>query len=602
MNKFTFHVLGIPHTSTNPNFFHCAYTAKAYKFCQMMGSRGHRVFHYGREDSTPPDCQHVPVLSIDDWNQTYGRHDHTQNFFTFDTGDHAYQTFYHNAIREVGARKRAGDFILPFWGAGGRPVCDAHPDLITVEPGIGYAAGHWANFKIFESYAIMHAYYGLNSVGTCMQNFYDVVIPNYFDPDDFEFSKEKDDYFLFLGRVYEGKGIHIAIQVTKEIGTKLVVAGQNNLAACGYPEIPDHVECVGYADVAKRKALMSRARGAFVASLYNEPFGGVQIECLFSGTPTITTDWGAFAENNLHGITGYRCRTFEEFCWAARNIHLINPQDCRDWAVRNFSLEKVGDMYEEYFQAVSNVHGRAGWYEPNPQRTNLDYKIKHYPGREDKINYQQLRDEESPFADRLAQWINQTLQPKRVLDLGCGPGMYTHALANLGINAQGLDIDQRVDGVVQVIRGDLLCLDGQQQADLVMCLEVAEHIDPQYSDKIVDSVVKTIQPGGRLIWTAAQPGQGGVGHINNRKKEYWLKKFLDRGLIWNLDQQTNLVDYCRMGYHMGWFVNNVLVMYKPRDTPLITDSAEIHDTAKAPTMTGPRLWYLPEVTDAGAAK
>ena len=155
----------------------------------------------------------------------------------------------------------------------------------------------------------------------------------------------------------------------------LKIAGQNP----DNTKFPPHVEFVGYADVEKRRELMSKAKASFVCSMYVEPFGGVQVENLFSGTPTITTDWGSFTENNIHGVTGYRCRTFEEFCWAAKNVDKIKPQDCRDWAM-NFSLDKVAKMYEEYFQAVLNIHGKQGWYEPNPDRTDLNYDRKLYPG------------------------------------------------------------------------------------------------------------------------------------------------------------------------------------------------------------------------------
>jgi glycosyltransferase involved in cell wall biosynthesis len=370
-DKFTFHVLGLPHTVSSKEFNACAYTQKVVKFGKMMTERGHTVIHYGHEDSDLICTEHVPVITNANWKITYGDHDWRKKFFKFDTKDYAYQTFYLNAIREVGKRKQPNDFILPFWGSGVRPICDAHPDLITVEPGIGYAGGHWARWKVWESYAIYHAYCGLKNVGNCNQDWYDVVIPNYFDVEDFHYKVDKEDYFLYLGRVYSGKGVDVAIQATQKAGVKLVIAGQKEE---GY-KLPDHVEYVGYADVPTRKKLMSNAKASFLPSMYVEPFGGVQIENLLSGTPTITTDWGSFAENNLHGVTGYRCRTMGDFVDAVKNIDQIMPWDCKRFGM-NFSLKKVAPMYEKYFSDVMDVYTGEGWYS---EGNGINAMKRYYP-------------------------------------------------------------------------------------------------------------------------------------------------------------------------------------------------------------------------------
>jgi hypothetical protein len=105
------------------------------------------------------------------------------------------------------------------WGLGVKPVLDKIPELyekaIVVEPGIGYhnESGLGPDvYKVYESYNWMSYNYGRlchppegANEGYVPRN-YDCVIPNYWDPEDFIFSKEKDDYFLFFGRVIGRKG------------------------------------------------------------------------------------------------------------------------------------------------------------------------------------------------------------------------------------------------------------------------------------------------------------------------------------------------------------------------------------------------------------
>ena len=96
------------------------------------------------------------------------------------------------------------------------------------------------------------------------------------------------------------------------------------------------------------------------------------------GCPTIVTDWGVFAETIVHGKTGWRCRTWDQFKWAAKNVDKIDPYVCHAWAAENYSLERVGNMYEEYFQGLLDLNRKDGWHTDHPERTQLDWlKMNH---------------------------------------------------------------------------------------------------------------------------------------------------------------------------------------------------------------------------------
>jgi len=275
------------------------------------------------------------------------------------------------------------------WGLGVKPVLDKIPELyekaIVVEPGIGYhnESGLGPDvYKVYESYNWMSYNYGIlchpfegANEGYVPRN-YDCVIPNYWDPNDFIFSEKKDDYFLFFGRVIGRKGIHIATEVCEKAGVKLVVAGQGNEK---YHNLQDNqnIEYIGFVDNQKRAELMSRAKAVFVPTQYFEPFGGVAVEAQMCGTPVISSDFGVFNETVLHGITGYRCRTLDQYVWAINNVHKLDPHAIRNWAIDNFSTERVSEMYEEYFQTLYEIW-QDGWYAERPS-VNGEWLTKIYP-------------------------------------------------------------------------------------------------------------------------------------------------------------------------------------------------------------------------------
>ena len=176
----------------------------------------------------------------------------------------------------------------------------------------------------------------------------------------------------------------------------------------------------------------------------------------------------------------------------------------------------------------------------------------------EQINYQHIAIEEKPFADRLALYIKHIIRPNMVLDIGCGPGHFVESMIDVGINSIGIDIDERVVGKPYLFRQDVLST--KFVADTCICLEVLEHIPEDDADEVIDQICTMFYD--TLIFTAAQPGQGGVGHINCQPKEYWIEKFVRNGVKRNTLHEDMLKLYCVQGRYMGWFYNNLLVFNK----------------------------------------
>jgi glycosyltransferase involved in cell wall biosynthesis len=105
---------------------------------------------------------------------------------------------------------------------------------------------------------------------------------------------------------------------------------------------------------------MAHAKALFLPTLYLEPFGYVVIEANMSGTPVITTPFGAFSETVKDGFNGYKCYTHREFVEAAKHIDKIKPANCRQWAMK-YTLDETVPLYKAYFTRILDLVGK-GWY------------------------------------------------------------------------------------------------------------------------------------------------------------------------------------------------------------------------------------------------
>ena len=362
MERLRLHVVNLPHVQASRDYCFDAYAEKVRRFVDMLVKLGHQVYLYGSEDNETQATEFITCITKAEQQSLIGISGPLDNGKAqFDVQLPYWQLMNARAIAAIQERANPRDFICLIAGRCQEPIAQALPHLTAVEFGIGYG-GVFAKFKVFESWAWMHCVYGSLTGGNAHDangQDYDAVIPNYYEVADFPFVKdhEREDYFLFVGRLIDRKGYQIAVDVCKREGLRLKIAGQG--------AAPDYGEYLGVVGIEERGELMSKARGLFVPTQYIGPFEGVNAEARLCGTPVISTDWGCFTEHIRQGVDGFRCRDLGEFVKATRQVDQLDYAEIRRNAVANYSTEVVSRQYEAYFNRLLDLWG-DGWNTVRP--------------------------------------------------------------------------------------------------------------------------------------------------------------------------------------------------------------------------------------------
>lgn len=146
----------------------------------------------------------------------------------------------------------------------------------------------------------------------------------------------------------------------------------------------------------------------------------------------------------------------------------------------------------------------------------------------------------------IADILSQNYTIRSVIDIGCGLGGWLSVFQNKGCEVLGVDNHYTLsESKIYVDRQYLVGHDlstpylSPGKYDLALCLEVAEHINAEHADRLIDSLVAC---SDLILFSAAIPFQGGQGHVNEQWPSYWIEKFKKRGyqpkdairpLIWN---------------------------------------------------------------------
>lgn len=149
--------------------------------------------------------------------------------------------------------------------------------------------------------------------------------------------------------------------------------------------------------------------------------------------------------------------------------------------------------------------------------------------------YNEMEDTNLVSARVVVPLVIDLVNPKSVIDIGCGTGLWLKAFSENGVREiTGIDgswVDKKMLVIPEqaFVSKDLeQPLNIDKKADLVVCLEVAEHLDSTKSEQLISSLVEMAPV---VLFSAAIPFQGGAHHVNEQWPDYWAKIFKEKGYI-----------------------------------------------------------------------
>jgi len=184
-----------------------------------------------------------------------------------------------------------------------------------------------------------------------------------------------------------------------------------------------------------------------------------------------------------------------------------------------------------------------------------------------------IRPDRQPSYEAMANYIWEAWTPFCVVDYGCGCGWVLKYLSELGVkeilgfepsvHAAKVQMDENLKrSIIFGRHADLTqssCSFFIQKADVAICIEVAEHIPEEFSDVLIENIIYNTNV---LVFSAAPPGQGGVGHINEQPWEYWEKKFKKFCFQEDEEQTRNFQNYLKKKNTKSWYSNNIRVLIR----------------------------------------
>ena len=186
---------------------------------------------------------------------------------------------------------------------------------------------------------------------------YLATIYNGINLSEFTFNESPGDALVAYGRIHPEKGFHLAIEVAKKSGRRLIIAGIIQDRDYFEEEISPHVdgkniEYLGVISNRERDDLLKEAYAVLHLNTIPERFGLVMAESMAAGVPVISMDLGSCREVIADGKTGFLVNNVDEAVKVVEKIPEISRETCRQRVEEHFSLDIMVENYEKVYNKI----------------------------------------------------------------------------------------------------------------------------------------------------------------------------------------------------------------------------------------------------------